>query len=86
MGDVDTVWAGPTSFDLVILSNACRSVVGGPEWPFRTSQRCFSTLKRMFPDVEPPEFEGIEHDALCDAQHQVAWLRKISLEKGLEIE
>lgn len=70
------VWGNGPSFDNAILSRAYE--VCGIEQPWKFwNDRCFRTLRAMFPSVEPDKREGVHHNALDDALYQVEHLIKI---------
>lgn len=71
--DLNEIWAGPSHFDIPILENACRQVSLRPVWTYR-QVRCWSTLRKLFP-VEKPA-NSCAHNALADAQSQVACFRQ----------
>lgn len=62
------VWGNGATFDNVILSTAYERVSLRKPWGY-THDRCFRTLKNLFPGLEP-EFIGTPHHALHDALHQ----------------
>ena len=65
------VWGNSSDFDNVILANAFAEVGSDIPWKY-TNNRCFRTLKNLFPEsvVPIPVFEGYAHNALSDAKHQ----------------
>lgn len=62
------VWGNGATFDNVILSTAYERVSLPKPWGY-THDRCFRTLKNLFPGLEP-ERSGPHHHALHDALHQ----------------
>ena len=72
------VYGNSPSFDCDILSHLYQ-VAGIPlPWsPF--DERCFRTLKNLFPipTADIPPFEGIKHHALHDARHEARHLMTI---------
>lgn len=79
------VWGNGAAFDNVILRNAyINSGIPTPWIPWK--DRCFRTLKSMFPDTVEPTRQGTHHNALDDAVHQVKWLQKIYEEENLVLE
>lgn len=63
------LWGNGATFDNVILSNAYKLCSITPPWKFY-NDRCFRTLKNLYPDVPHPERVGTAHNALDDAQYQ----------------
>jgi exodeoxyribonuclease VIII len=63
------VWGNGATFDNVILTNAYKSVGLTRPWPFWTD-RCFRTLKNLYPHIGAPERTGTHHNALDDAKFQ----------------
>ena len=64
------VWAGPATFDLAVLEHAYRA--GGwpaPPWKYNET-RCYTTLRKLFPDVPRPDNPDAHnaHNALADAK------------------
>lgn len=77
-------WYGPTSvptwgngagFDNVILRNAYTKLYGVNPFKFY-HDRCFRTMKSLFPDV-PYVKPAIAHHALSDAEAQAVHLQKL---------
>ena len=74
------VWGNGATFDNVILRNAFK-VVGIPcPWDF-WHDRCFRTLKNL--DPRPREKLVVAHNALKDAESQVAQLLDITAYLGI---
>jgi len=68
-------WGNGAGFDNVILRNAYQKL--GGQCPFKFSHdRCFRTMKALFPDV-PYVVPAIPHDPLQDAEAQVVHLQKL---------
>lgn len=63
------VWGNGATFDNAILRHAYEGIGVKAPWGYR-EDRCFRTLKAMFPDVGPPEAPKVEHNALDDAVAQ----------------
>lgn len=70
------VWGNGTDFDNVVLANAYRACGYRPPWHY-SRNRCFRTIKKLFPDVEHTPTTGVAHNALDDAINQAAHLVKI---------
>jgi hypothetical protein len=69
------IWANPPAFDLTILGNAYR-VMGVPEPWYFYSERCYRTLRGLFPSL-PYARPMVPHDALEDATAQALHLLKM---------
>lgn len=67
------LWGNGATFDNVILSNAYKAVGMKAPWPF-WGDRCYRTVKAMYPDTKAPAFQGTAHNALDDAAHQARHL------------
>lgn len=63
------LWGNAASFDLKILEKAYEACDMKIPWDFR-NERCFRTLKTLFPQVPAPAFVGVKHTAIADAEHQ----------------
>ena len=72
------VWGNGASFDNTILSESYKRLGFNPPWPF-WKDRCYRTMKSMFPDVEMDR-SGTHHNALDDARSQA--LHLIEINKG----
>lgn len=72
-------WCKGAAFDFPILEAAYRAVKMTPPWHY-SMLRCYRTLAAQS-RVDPPEFEGTPHDALCDARHQARHLISILEQK-----
>ena len=70
------VWGNGAAFDNVILANLYEQVGIETPWKFY-NDRCYRTVKNMFPDVSLWEFQGTAHNALDDAIHQAKHLCEI---------
>lgn len=72
------LWAYPAQFDVTILDSAYRACKLEIPWHYR-APRCMRTLASLYPDVTRVKAE-LEHDALSDAQAQMAWLELLLAE------
>lgn len=70
------LWGNGATFDNVILSNAYKLCSITPPWKFY-NDRCFRTLKNLYPGITPDERVGTSHHALDDAQYQAQHAVKI---------
>jgi hypothetical protein len=65
------VWGNGADFDNAILQVAYDAVGIKPAWKF-TKNRCYRTLKNLFPSIALPPRQGTYHPALDDAKTQAA--------------
>jgi exodeoxyribonuclease VIII len=63
------LWGNGGDFDPVILSNAYKRCKIEQPWQWYNT-RCYRTLKNIFKNIRPENFEGEKHNALADAVHQ----------------
>lgn len=70
------IWGNGSDFDVSLLTAAYNKVHQEPPWNF-WNVRCFRTIKNEDKHIEPPVFEGVEHNALDDAHNQALHLIKI---------
>lgn len=70
---LDEIWAGPSYFDISILEHAYRQTSLPIPWDFR-QVRCWTTFRKLVGTEKPPN--RCEHNALADAQAQVAGFRQ----------
>jgi hypothetical protein len=63
------VWGNGSDFDNVLLTAAYTICNMRPNWKF-TNNRCFRTLKNIFPGWCLEDRKGVHHNALDDALHQ----------------
>lgn len=83
-GENAIIWGNGATFDNVILAEAYKSTGITRPWSYR-NDRCFRTIKALYPDVPVPVFEGVEHNALHDAVHQAEHLIEIARAKGVPL-
>jgi len=74
------LWGNGATFDNVILSNAYRAVGQKTPWPY-WGDRCYRTVKNLYPEIKAPVFQGTAHNALDDAAHQARHL--IAIARGV---
>lgn len=67
------IWGCGPDFDCVLLGEHYRRAGLEQPWQF-WNQRCFRTIKGLYPNVEPAQRVGAHHNALDDAIHQVEHL------------
>ena len=71
-----TVWGNGATFDNVVLASAFKAVGMPIPWMF-WGDRCYRTMKNLYPAVGMPAFEGVKHNALDDAKMQALHLLDI---------
>ena len=71
------LWGNGATFDNVILGNAYGAVKLDKPWKF-WNDRCYRTIKNMYPDVKADPLVGAAHNALDDALYQARHLVKIA--------
>lgn len=70
------VWGNGPDFDNLILAEHYRAAKQVPPWRY-TGNRCYRTVRRLYPNVEMDPAKGTHHNALDDAVYQVEHLFKI---------
>ena len=65
------IYANGSAFDFPTLEYAFRATGIVIPWQYNERQ-CYSTLRRHFPRVPKPRFNGDKHNALSDARNQAA--------------
>lgn len=70
------IWGNASTFDNVILRNAYDRIGMKCPWHF-TKDRCYRTMKNMFPAVPTPPANEEKHNALADARWQAEHLINI---------
>ena len=71
-----TVWGNGARQDIVWLSSAFSACGMVLPWS-RRGDRCYRTMKNMYPALGMPPFDGVKHTALVDARMQALHLLKI---------
>lgn len=69
LGDEVRIWGNGANFDNVILAAAYKKLNLPVPWKF-WNDRCYRTLKNLYPELPIPPFFGSKHNALNDALHQ----------------
>ena len=69
------LWGNGSDFDCVLLEAAFRAVKRPVPWKW-SMNRCYRTVKNLFPDVKM-ERSGTHHNALDDARDQARHLMRI---------
>lgn len=82
MPEAPEVWGNGATFDNVILSNAYKAIGVAQPWKYY-NDRCYRTLKNLFPNVPMPTFDGIAHRAIDDAKMQARHANLILLHASL---
>ena len=67
--DKATIWGNGATFDNVILSNAYAALKMSKPWKYN-ADRCYRTLKALYPQITPSKRTGTYHNALDDAIYQ----------------
>ena len=80
----NTFWGNGSDFDNVIIKSL-HTDFGYAQSLERFGNRCFRTLKNIYPHIVQPPFVGQKHNALDDALHEAAWLAKIVKTTGIKI-
>lgn len=78
------VWGNGAAFDNVILAAAYRKLKMHIPWSF-WNDRCYRTVKNLYPDVVAPSRIGMHHHALDDAKTQAQHLVNIMVIKDLKL-
>jgi hypothetical protein len=71
-----TFWGNGATFDNVIVANAYQRLGIARPWGY-TSDRCYRTMKAMFPTIKADQMDGVAHNALADALYQAKHMVKI---------
>ena len=78
------IWGNGSEFDNTIVANAYRKAGMTLPWKY-SNNRCFRTLKNLFPNVKKPANNDEGHNALSDAVWQAEYAINILNESGLKI-
>jgi len=70
------IWGNGAGFDFPILGAAYGAIGAEIPWKYH-DERCYRTLKALYPEIPADKFQGIKHVALCDAMYEAQHLRKI---------
>lgn len=70
------VWGNGSDFDNAILACAYAAVKQEQPWPF-WNNRCYRTVKSLYPQVKLQKRTGVYHNALDDAKTQAEHLGRI---------
>ena len=73
---ITEIWGNGATFDNVILSSAYSAIEHEKPWKF-SADRCYRTLKNLFPAVKYQGVIGVVHHALDDARAQALHLMEI---------
>jgi exodeoxyribonuclease VIII len=63
------VWGNGATFDNVIVDSAYRAVNMNKPWKYN-ADRCYRTLKALYPQIKALSRIGTHHNALDDAKYQ----------------
>lgn len=75
-GEVEELWGNGAAFDNVILKNAFDKCSMNLPWHF-SKDRCYRTMKALYPSIKSPIQNLMEHNALYDAETQAHHLIQI---------
>jgi len=70
------IWGNGSDFDNVILRSAYTRLGLRAPWSHKQN-RCFRTVRNLFPPVEIAVEDGVKHNALADAKYQARYLCEI---------
>lgn len=70
------LWGSGADFDNVILRSAYTREGLSPPWSHKQN-RCFRTMRSMYPQVDTSAWESTKHNALSDAKWQARYLCEI---------
>jgi exodeoxyribonuclease VIII len=70
------VWGNGATFDNVILNSAYKLAGIERPWSYR-GDRCYRTMKDMYPFIKAVDTGGTAHNALDDAKYQALHMSKI---------
>ncbi len=76
------VWGNGSAFDNAILAKGYDLVWGfrdSAPWPLDKNNRCYRTVKAMYPEVAIDRSSGTHHKALDDAKAQALHMMKMPL-------
>ena len=71
-----TVWGNGATADNVWLRSAFKACSMTDPWSY-SGDRCYRTMKNMYPAISMPPFDGVKHNALVDARMQALHLLDI---------
>jgi len=75
-GESVRIWGNGADFDNVILRSAYTRLGLQAPWSHRQN-RCFRTVRNLFPPVEIAVEDGVKHNALADAKYQARYLCEV---------
>jgi exodeoxyribonuclease VIII len=78
------LWGNGAGYDNVLLKSAYLALNADEPWQYYNN-RCFRTMKAMFPLESPPARVGTYHNALDDAMTQVLTLQAICGRYGIQL-
>jgi exodeoxyribonuclease VIII len=70
------VWGNGAGFDNVILASAYAAAGHAQPW-MHWNDRCYRTMKNLYPAIGKPAFVGTQHKAVDDARFQAMHLLEI---------
>lgn len=79
------VWGNGSTFDNVILRTALTTAIpGAVQWPY-SNDRCYRTVKNIFPKLDFKVDGLTAHRSLDDAKYQALYLLELNKHVGLEL-
>lgn len=75
-GAANGVWGNGSMFDNALIVSLSNSFGLKSPWSYKLD-RCYRTLKSLYPSIEGPERKGVHHNALDDAMWQAEHLSRI---------
>ena len=76
------VWGNGSDFDNVIVTQAYERCKMPVPWLYN-SNRCYKTIKKLYPDIKLGKRVGTHHNAVDDAETQALHLMEIAREANL---
>ena len=73
---INGIWGNGSMFDNVLIVSLAKSFSVKPPWSYK-KDRCYRTLKNLYPNAIEPVRSGVHHDALDDATWQAEHLDQI---------
>lgn len=80
-----TVWGNGATFDNVIMRRALTTAIpGATQWPYQ-NDRCYRTIKNVFPKLDFKVDGLTAHRSLDDAKYQALYLLELHKHVGLNL-
>ena len=74
--EVAGLWGNGSDFDNVVLNHAYNAMGMARPWSYKAN-RCYRTMKSLYPEIKADDRNGVHHNALDDAEYQAHHLIKI---------